>query len=59
MVFKKQDANKDMDRWEKEDGVKFLRKVGLRPGQTVLDFGCGAGHYTIPAAITRFQRRLS
>jgi len=39
-----------MKRWEKEDGVKFLRKVGLQPGQTVLDFGCGAGHYTVPAA---------
>jgi ubiquinone/menaquinone biosynthesis C-methylase UbiE len=39
-----------MEMWEKENGVKFLRKVGLRPGQTVLDFGCGAGHYTVPAA---------
>jgi len=27
-----------------------LRKVGVRKNQTVLDFGCGAGHYTIPAA---------
>ena len=39
-----------METWEKEDGVKFLRKVGLRPGQIVLDFGCKVGHYTIPAA---------
>jgi ubiquinone/menaquinone biosynthesis C-methylase UbiE len=40
----------DMEIWERENGVKFLRKVGLRPGQTVLDFGCGVGHYTVPAA---------
>jgi ubiquinone/menaquinone biosynthesis C-methylase UbiE len=40
----------EMETWEKEDGVKFLRKVGLRLGQTVLDFGCKAGHYAIPAA---------
>jgi ubiquinone/menaquinone biosynthesis C-methylase UbiE len=40
----------DMETWENENGVKFLRKVGLRPGQIVLDFGCKVGHYTIPAA---------
>ena len=39
-----------METWEKENGVKFLRKVGLRPKQIILDFGCGVGHYTIPAA---------
>jgi ubiquinone/menaquinone biosynthesis C-methylase UbiE len=39
-----------MERWENENGVNFLRKVGLQPGQTVLDFGCGVGHYTVPAA---------
>lgn len=39
-----------METWENENGVKFLRKVGLRPGQIVLDFGCRVGHYTIPAA---------
>ena len=39
-----------METWETVKGVKFLRKVGLRPGQTVLDFGCGVGHYTMPAA---------
>ncbi|MBW2093130.1 MAG: class I SAM-dependent methyltransferase [Deltaproteobacteria bacterium] len=50
MVFKKPKMNKDIEKWEKENGVKFLRKVGLRAGQTVLDFGCRVGHYTIPAA---------
>jgi len=39
-----------METWEKENGVKFLRRIGLRPGQTVLDFGCRVGHYTVPAA---------
>jgi len=39
-----------METWEKENGVKFLRKVGLQPGQIVLDFGCRVGHYSIPAA---------
>lgn len=28
----------------------FLRKTGLAEGQTVLDFGCNDGSYTIPAA---------
>ena len=39
-----------MDLWEKDDGVKFLKKIGLKSGQRVLDFGCRVGHYTIPAA---------
>lgn len=29
---------------------KQLQKVGIKEGQTVLDFGCGPGSYTIPAA---------
>ncbi|WP_287583558.1 class I SAM-dependent methyltransferase [Candidatus Borrarchaeum sp.] len=40
-----------MERWEQEKGVRFLRKIGIRKGQTVLDFGSGVGHYSIPAAI--------
>jgi len=35
---------------EAKNGVAFLKKVGLKSGQTVLDFGCRVGHYTIPAA---------
>jgi len=30
--------------------VELLGGVGIRRGQTVLDFGCGYGAYTIPAA---------
>jgi ubiquinone/menaquinone biosynthesis C-methylase UbiE len=39
-----------MEKWEKQHGVAFLRKIGVTPGQTILDFGCRVGHYTIPAA---------
>jgi ubiquinone/menaquinone biosynthesis C-methylase UbiE len=28
----------------------FLRKAGVAEGQRVLDFGCGSGNYTLPAA---------
>jgi ubiquinone/menaquinone biosynthesis C-methylase UbiE len=42
--------NGNMKRWELQQGVAFLRKVGIKPGQTILDFGCRVGHYTIPAA---------
>jgi len=31
-------------------GEVVLREVGIRRGQVVLDFGCGSGNYTIPAA---------
>jgi ubiquinone/menaquinone biosynthesis C-methylase UbiE len=30
--------------------LEVLEKIGIRRGQTVLDFGCGSGTYTIPAA---------
>ena len=40
----------DIKKWIEKDGEQFLRKISLKEGQTVLDFGCGEGHYTIPAA---------
>jgi ubiquinone/menaquinone biosynthesis C-methylase UbiE len=39
-----------MEWWETDGGVKFLKEVGLRSEQKILDFGCRVGHYTIPAA---------
>lgn len=39
----------DLERWLEEVGERFLREVGIRKGQIVLDFGCGSGEYTIPA----------
>ena len=30
--------------------IEVLERIGIRRGLTVLDFGCGSGTYTIPAA---------
>jgi len=40
----------DVKKWIEEDGQKFLTEIGINRGQTVLDFGCGEGRYTIPAS---------
>jgi len=40
----------DIERWLKEEGKVFLEDIGIKKGQSILDFGCGVGHYTIPAA---------
>jgi len=37
-------------KWIKEGGQKFLREIGIKKSQAVLDFGCGRGHYTIPVS---------
>ena len=42
--------NRGVRKWVDKDGEKFLRRIGVSRGQKVLDFGCGPGHYTIPAA---------
>jgi ubiquinone/menaquinone biosynthesis C-methylase UbiE len=40
----------DVEKWLKEDGEIFLRSIGVKAGQVILDYGCGAGHYTITSA---------
>ena len=40
----------DVKEWLRENGIIFLKNTGIKEGQVILDFGCGVGHYTIPAA---------
>ncbi|MCK4731185.1 MAG: class I SAM-dependent methyltransferase [Methanophagales archaeon] len=40
----------NIERWLRNEGKIFLEDIGIKKGQTVLDFGCGSGHYTIPSA---------
>jgi len=42
----------EIEKWENEIGIRFLKKIGIKKGQTVLDFGCKTGGYTIPIART-------
>jgi len=38
------------DKWIKEYGIKFLKEVGIKKGDIILDCCCGEGNYAIPAA---------
>jgi len=42
--------NNNVQRWIKNEGIVFLRELGIVAGQIIVDFGCNAGHYTMPAA---------
>ncbi len=40
----------DVQRWIEHEGVAYIKELGIQSGQVLIDFGCNAGHYTIPAA---------
>jgi len=40
----------DVKKWFNGKGEAFLEDIGIKKADVVLDFGCGVGHYTIPAA---------
>jgi len=39
-----------IEEWLNVKGKKFLKNIGIEEGHRVLDFGCGNGVYSIPAA---------
>jgi ubiquinone/menaquinone biosynthesis C-methylase UbiE len=41
----------DAKTWFQGKGERFIRKLEIREGQSILDFGCRIGHYVIPTAI--------
>jgi ubiquinone/menaquinone biosynthesis C-methylase UbiE len=43
-------AKSEIASWMGKDGELFLRDMGLKRGQCIFDYGCGEGHYAIPAA---------
>jgi len=40
-----------MDTWVHYTGQEFLKDIGMKKDQHVLDFGCGNGTYTLPASL--------
>ena len=36
-------------KWHNNLAEKFLSKIGIKEGSYVVDFGCGAGNYVLPA----------
>ncbi len=43
-------SSNDVENWLHSHGEAFVRRVGVRPSQCVLDFGCRDGQYTLPAS---------
>lgn len=41
---------KTLSNWENNTGIDFLKKIGIKKGYKVLDFGANDGNYTIPAS---------
>ncbi|MFX1505819.1 MAG: class I SAM-dependent methyltransferase [Promethearchaeota archaeon] len=37
--------------WFQGKGERFIKKLGVLEGQSILDFGCRIGHYVIPTAV--------
>lgn len=41
---------KEVKSWERNEGVELFKDLGLNDNSLILDYGCGYGHYTFPAA---------
>ncbi len=40
----------EFEKWVSRDAEQFLKGIGVKRGQYVLDFGCGRGCYSLPLA---------
>ncbi len=40
----------DIEKWLNKEGEKVLKEIGIKEGHIILDFGCGEGNYSLPAA---------
>ncbi len=40
----------ELRKWHQEHGKQFFKEIGVKQGDFILDFGCGSGSYTLPAA---------
>jgi ubiquinone/menaquinone biosynthesis C-methylase UbiE len=36
--------------WEDHDCIQIMKSIGISKGASLIDFGCGFGHYTFPAS---------
>lgn len=41
---------KEVKSWERQEGAELFKDLGLDDSALILDYGCGYGHYTFPAA---------
>ena len=46
----RKDSEEGQEIGSKPNIIRILQRIGIKNGQTVLDFGCGSGTYTIPVA---------
>ncbi|OPX35041.1 hypothetical protein B1H10_02135 [candidate division KSB1 bacterium 4484_188] len=49
-IFTMNWGKSDREIWLGGKGIRFLQDLGVTAGEVVVDFGCNAGNYTIPAA---------
>jgi len=45
-----EEVKQEVREWLHSKAERMLKKIGIEKNQTVLDFGCRSGNYTVPAA---------